>query len=409
MNVIQLIELRVTLPGDSETQRSQKVLATIVIFVSAISTAVNGLRFYSAGLVDVALLYFVLAAVTAAGFFIFLGFPRFYVPLAFSMLLLSFIGNGSAHLLSGGYASGLQIIQWGLIIMVFAVLFVSRRLVFLLVAAYTLTLLIVGFLEPVARSGAPVIDPQFVAQDSTITLIMMSLLVSGACLYLFGQIERYRRRADDLLLNILPGTIASRLKESPDTIADGYSEATVLFADIVDFTTMASGADPVEVVNKLNEIFSDFDGLASKHGLEKIKTIGDAYMVAGGLPEPRADHCEAVTAFAVEMVARMERHLSWAGEPMRIRVGINSGPVVAGVIGQQKFIYDLWGDAVNVASRMESNGLSNEIQVTQEVKDKLDGQYLFEERGPIEVKGKGQMVTYLLRSGNGAISGKQRI
>ena len=397
MNVIQLIEQRVTLPGDSETQRSQKVLATIVIFVSAISPAVNGLRYYSAGLVDVALLYFVLAAVTAAGFFIFLGFPRVYVPLAFSMLLLSFIGNGSAHLLSGGYTSGLQIIQWGLIIMVFAVLFVSRRLVFLLIAAYTLTLLIVGFLEPVARRSAPAIDPQFVAQDSTITLIMMSLLVSGACLYLFSQIERYRRRADDLLLNILPGTIAGRLKESPDTIADGYSEATVLFADIVDFTTMSSGTDPVEVVNKLNKIFSDFDGLAAKYGLEKIKTIGDAYMVAGGLPEPQEDHCEVVTAFAVDMVAAMENHLSWTGKPMRIRVGINCGPVVAGVIGRQKFIYDLWGDAVNVASRMESNGLANEIQVTQAVKDKLNGQYQFEERGPIEVKGKGRMVTYLLR------------
>jgi len=258
----------------------------------------------------------------------------------------------------------------------------------------------VGFLEPVARSGAPVLDPRFVAQDSTITLMMMSLLVTGACLYLFNQIERYRRRADDLLLNILPGTIAGRLKENPGTIADGYNEATVLFADIVDFTTMSSTADPVDVVKKLNEIFSDFDGLAAQHGLEKIKTIGDAYMVAGGLPEPKEDHCEAVAAFAVDMVAAMERHASWTDEPMRIRVGINCGPVVAGVIGRQKFIYDLWGDAVNVASRMESNGLSNEIQVTQAVKDKLDGQYDFEERGPIEVKGKGRMVTYLLRKAN---------
>ena len=400
MDIMQRIEGRVTLPGDSETQRSQKVLATIVLFVSAFSTAANGLRFYSAGLVEVALIYFVLAGATAIAFFIILGFPRVYIPLAFTMLLLSFFGNGSAHLLSGGYTSGLQIIQWGLIIMVFAVLFVSRRLVFLLLAAYTLTLLIVGFLEPVARSGAPVLDPRFVAQDSTITLMMMSLLVTGACLYLFNQIERYRRRADDLLLNILPGTIAGRLKENPGTIADGYNEATVLFADIVDFTTMSSTADPVDVVKKLNEIFSDFDGLAAQHGLEKIKTIGDAYMVAGGLPEPKEDHCEAVAAFAVDMVAAMERHASWTDEPMRIRVGINCGPVVAGVIGRQKFIYDLWGDAVNVASRMESNGLSNEIQVTQAVKDKLDGQYDFEERGPIEVKGKGRMVTYLLRKAN---------
>jgi class 3 adenylate cyclase len=160
---------------------------------------------------------------------------------------------------------------------------------------------------------------------------------------------------------------------------------------------MSSNVDPVEVVGKLNEIFSDFDDITAQHGLEKIKTIGDAYMVAGGLPEPREHHCQAVAAFALDMVATIERHKSWTGEPMRIRVGINTGPVVAAVIGQQKFIYVLWGDAVNVASRMESNGLSNEIQVTQAVKDKLAGLYEFEERGPIHVKGKGEMVTYLLR------------
>jgi class 3 adenylate cyclase len=205
-------------------------------------------------------------------------------------------------------------------------------------------------------------------------------------------------------LNILPGTIAGRLKENPGIIADGFSEATVLFADIVDFTTMSSGADPADVVRKLNEIFSDFDRLATSHGLEKIKTIGDAYMVAGGLPEAQPDHCQVVAAFALDMVAAMERHRSWTGEAMRIRVGINTGPVVAGVIGQQKFIYDLWGDAVNVASRMESNGLSNEIQVTQAVKDKLAGLYEFEERGPIYVKGKGEMVTYLMRQGGAVTS-----
>ena len=400
MGVMQQIERRVVLPGDSETLRSQKTLAVIMLFVSAISTAANGARFYSAGLIDVGIIYFALAAATGIAFFLFLAFPHIYVPLAFFMLLLSFLGNGSAHLMSGGYTTGLQIIQWGLVILVFAVLFVSRRLVLVLALAFVLTIIIVGMLEPVVRSRVADLDPQFVATDATITLIMMGLVVTGASLYLFNQIERYRRRADDLLLNILPGTIAGRLKENPGTIADGFSEATVLFADIVDFTTMSSAADAADVVDKLNEIFSDFDRLALRHGLEKIKTIGDAYMVAGGLPEPRDDHCRAVVAFALDMVAAMANHTSWTGEPMRIRVGINTGPVVAGVIGQQKFIYDLWGDAVNVASRMESNGLANEIQVTQAVKDELNGLYEFEEREPIVVKGKGEMVTNLLKTGN---------
>ncbi|MFN2279613.1 MAG: adenylate/guanylate cyclase domain-containing protein, partial [Candidatus Promineifilaceae bacterium] len=402
----QLIQQRVALPGDSDTRRAQKSLAVIVLIVAAISTGANGLRYYGAGLADVAAVYGGLTAVSLIGLIVLLAAPQVYVPLAFFMLLSSYVGNGSAHLLAGGYTSGLQIIQWGVAILVFAVLFVERRLVLVLLGLFILMVMIAGMLESSVRSRLPDLDPQFVATDSTITLIIMGALLTGAALYLFDQVERYRSRADDLLLNILPGTIAGRLKENPGIIADGFSEATVLFADIVDFTTMSSGADPADVVRKLNEIFSDFDRLAIRHGLEKIKTIGDAYMVAGGLPEAQPDHCQVVAAFALDMVAAMERHRSWTGEAMRIRVGINTGPVVAGVIGQQKFIYDLWGDAVNVASRMESNGLSNEIQVTQAVKDKLAGLYEFEERGPIYVKGKGEMVTYLMRQ-CGAVTSDQ--
>ncbi|MEJ2753456.1 MAG: adenylate/guanylate cyclase domain-containing protein [Chloroflexota bacterium] len=406
MGIFQLIQQRVALPGDSDTRRAQKSLAVIVLIVAAISTGANGLRYYGAGLADVAAVYGGLTAVSLIGLIVLLAAPQVYVPLAFFMLLSSYVGNGSAHLLAGGYTSGLQIIQWGVAILVFAVLFVERRLVLVLLGLFILMVMIAGMLESSVRSRLPDLDPQFVATDSTITLIIMGALLTGAALYLFDQVERYRSRADDLLLNILPGTIAGRLKENPGIIADGFSEATVLFADIVDFTTMSSGADPADVVRKLNEIFSDFDRLAIRHGLEKIKTIGDAYMVAGGLPEAQPDHCQVVAAFALDMVAAMERHRSWTGEAMRIRVGINTGPVVAGVIGQQKFIYDLWGDAVNVASRMESNGLSNEIQVTQAVKDKLAGLYEFEERGPIYVKGKGEMVTYLMRQG-GAVAKDQ--
>jgi adenylate cyclase len=396
MGVMQWIEGRVALPGDSETFRSQKIAAAILLFVSGISTLINGLRYQGQGLEEVVWLYLLLAALTFLGLILLLVVPRYYGPMAVVLLSLSMLINTTAHLVSGGYTSGLMIIQWTIITIVFAVIFLKRGQVLFLGGVFILLMIAAGLLEPRVSQNVVALDPRFIAMDATTTMILMGVLVGGSGLYLFGQVERYRRRADDLLLNILPASIAQQLKEGPATIADGYGEATVLFADIVDFTTMSSGADPVAVVQKLNEVFSDFDRLAAQHGLEKIKTIGDAYMVAGGLPEPRPDHCEAVAAFALDMLAAMKEHKSWTGEPMGIRVGINTGPVVAGVIGQQKFIYDLWGDAVNVASRMESNGLSNSIQVTQAVQERLHGLYDFEARGPIPIKGKGEMVTYLM-------------
>jgi class 3 adenylate cyclase len=398
MSVMQWIEGRVALPGDSETFRSQKKLAAIVLFVAAVATLVNGLRYQGQNLDQIAWLFYLVAGLTVLGFILLLTVPRHFEVLAVTLLSASMVLNTAAQLVAGGYTSGLLIIQWAIIILVFAVIFLKRNQVLILTLVYILLMLVAGFLEPRVAQHVVELDPRFLAVDATSTMLLMGLLVAGTGLYLFGRVEYYRRRSDDLLLTILPGAIAQQLKEHPGTIADGYNEVTVLFADIVDFTTMSATADPVDVVSKLNEIFSDFDRLAAKHGLEKIKTIGDAYMVAGGLPQPRADHCQAVVAFALDMLAAMEAHHSWDGRPMQLRVGVNTGPVVAGVIGQQKFIYDLWGDAVNVASRMESNGLASRVQVTQAVKDKLQGLYEFEPRGPIPIKGKGPMVTYIVVS-----------
>ena len=172
---------------------------------------------------------------------------------------------------------------------------------------------------------------------------------------------------------------------------------TVLFADIVGFTPLASKMKPVELVQFLNRVFSAFDRLAAKHGLEKIKTLGDAYMVAGGLPERRADHAEAIANMALDMQREILGFRSEAGEGFGMRIGVNSGPVVAGVIGIKKFIYDLWGDAVNVASRMESHGLANAIHCSASTWEHLkDRGFVLEKRGVINVKGKGDMTTYLL-------------
>ena len=206
-----------------------------------------------------------------------------------------------------------------------------------------------------------------------------------------------RDKVERLLLNILPQPIAERLKRETCTIADSFAEATIMFADIVGFTPLSTRLSATELVNFLNQIFSAFDRLVEQHDLEKIKTIGDAYMVVGGLPKHRADHAEAIAEMALDMqqeVARLSREMN---EPFSIRIGINSGPVVAGVIGLKKFIYDLWGDAVNTASRMESHGLPNCIHVSQATYELLQDKYHFEERGAIQVKGKGEMLTYLLK------------
>jgi class 3 adenylate cyclase len=179
-------------------------------------------------------------------------------------------------------------------------------------------------------------------------------------------------------------------------IADHYPEATVLFADLVDFTSLAAELPPQDVVALLNAIFTAFDGLARQHGLEKIKTVGDAYMAVAGVPEPRPDHAQTAAAMALGMRAAVARLSGERGLPLRLRIGMHSGAVVAGVIGKDKFSYDLWGDTVNVASRMESQGVPGCIQVSAATYALLREQYGFRERGLLQVKGRGEVRTYLL-------------
>jgi class 3 adenylate cyclase len=217
--------------------------------------------------------------------------------------------------------------------------------------------------------------------------------------YLLTQLlDAERAKSEDLLLNILPGPVAARLKDSPETVVDSFADVSVLFADLVDFTPLAARLSPEAVVGLLNDIFSAFDALAEKHGLEKIKTIGDAYMVVAGLPEPRQDHAQVMIEMARDMRTAVAKLAQERSLPLAIRIGINSGPVVAGVIGTKKFIYDLWGDTVNTASRMESHGEPGQIQVTPDTYDRLKEQYTFEERGPMVIKGRGEMCTYVLKT-----------
>lgn len=211
------------------------------------------------------------------------------------------------------------------------------------------------------------------------------------------KLEIERQKSESLLLNILPKAIADKLKQEQSIIAESFSEVSVLFADIVGFTKLSASISPIELVHMLNEIFSKFDDLAEKHGLEKIKTIGDSYLVVAGLPMPREDHAEAIAEMALDMQSAINQYRTEHNKDLSIRVGIHSGSVVAGIIGTKKFIYDLWGDTVNTASRMESHGIPNRIQISEATYERLADKYLAEPRGLIDVKGKGGMLTYLLQ------------
>ena len=262
-----------------------------------------------------------------------------------------------------------------------------------------------GFLGLCIVSGVidPIVAERAASVPDGVRIAFFVLNVGGVSVTAYALLQFAVRARDDafarsegLLLNVLPRSIAERLKRERGVIAEAHPDVTVLFADVVSFTPFTERTEPARVVGVLDEIFTAFDALAELHGLEKIKTVGDAYMVAGGLPEPRADHAQVMAEMALEMLAEFERVGALLGTDHAIRIGMHSGPVIAGVIGSHKFAYDLWGDTVNTASRMESHGLPGRIQVTEDVYRRLESEFDFERRGEIEVKGKGRLITYLL-------------
>jgi len=242
----------------------------------------------------------------------------------------------------------------------------------------------------------------------TSTMLGLNIVAAGTIVFtllaLFAQqrhealvaLRSAQERAENLLLDILPRSIAERLKSRPQTIADQFQTTSILFADVVDFTPRTEHLPPAEVVGMLDDLFCHFDTLAERHGLEKIKTIGDCYMVAAGVPNPRPDHARALALMALDMLEAVNSKDGVGHLGLELRVGINSGPVVAGVIGRKRFLYDLWGDAVNTASRMEAHGTPGRIQMTRSTYELLKDEFLCEPRGTVTVKGKGDMETWYL-------------
>jgi adenylate cyclase len=247
------------------------------------------------------------------------------------------------------------------------------------------------------------LDPNILVWLHTVNVLIFLMLITLGIVYFIRtswkaeeKAEFEFQRAEKLLLNILPSSIADRLKAQQEVIADDFESATVLFADIVDFTKITSDLPAYQVVSLLNDVFTQFDELAEKYQLEKIKTIGDSYMVVSGVPYPCQDHAKRMIEFSREVLSSMKKLSEAHSVALQIRIGVCSGPVVAGVIGKKKFIYDLWGDTVNLASRLEANGIPGKIQVGESTYQLLKDQFPFEDRGFIEVKGKGRVKAYLL-------------
>ena len=308
------------------------------------------------------------------------------------MLLLPFL----LQLSLGGYVASSAVSLWGLVAALGALFFYGAREAIPWFVAYIALTFVAGFLEPIVSQ-----HPAAIPVPIQTAFFVLNITGAAVTAYLLLQYSIRARDAalassERLLLNVLPRSIAERLKRHEGRIAEAHADVTVLFADVVDFTPFAEHTPPERVVDVLDEVFSAFDHLAQRHGLEKIKTIGDAYMVVAGLPEPRADHAEAMAEMALDMQAALSRLCEPLGLELAIRVGMATGPVIAGVIGRHKFSYDLWGDTVNTASRMEAHSLPGRIQVTEATYERLRDQYRFEERGEIEVKGKGRLPAYLL-------------
>ena len=383
------------LPTDSYDEALRKeTLVLFASFITVLSFIWVG-TYWALGLYVSAAIPFAYQAVSVANLAVFAKTKRYRV-FRTSALALALVLPFVLQVSLGGFLPSSGVVLWSFTAPLGALLFSSRT---------DATRWFAAFLGVIGLSAAldPFLTPADIPHGIVIAFFALNILgVTGTSYLLLHYFVRERDRAaaviaaerersEQLLLNVLPEPIAARLKSGESPIADRASEVGVLFADIVGFTSLSETMSPEELVHLLDEVFTRFDGLVANHGLEKIKTIGDAYMVASGLLGGGAAHAEALAEMALEMQEAIA-----LTPPLQVRIGVDIGPVVAGVIGQQKFIYDLWGDTVNTAGRMQSQGIPGAIQVTERAYHRLAREFLFEERGVIDVKGKGPMRTYLL-------------
>ena len=329
---------------------------------------------------------------------------RNYPLYRFSQLFVVLIAPFLLVPVLGGLLNSGAVVLWALFSPMGGASFYPWRKAILWFAAYA-GLVIGSTLLPAAWLVGTTREPQEVLFLTVLNIVGFSSMPFVTLRYFVVQrdtalalLRLEQQKSESLLLNILPEEIAAILRNESRTIADQYGAASILFADVVNFTPLSATLTPTAAVELLNEIFSYFDSLVERYDLEKIKTIGDGYMVAGGVPRLRPDHAQAVAHMALDMLAYIQSRPAYRGTKLDMRIGIHSGPVVAGVIGQKKFLYDLWGDTVNTASRMESHGLPGKIQVSEATYELIQADFVCEYRGVIPVKGKGEMATWYLLS-----------
>lgn len=387
-------------PSDTAEERLQKATLNLAAVTITLLASLWVVIYWSYGLFVPALIPFVYQIFAIAGLAWFARTARFttFRTLQLGLMLVLPV---ALQLSLGGFVNASGVMLWAFVTPLGAILFGARARGWFV--AFAVLVVVTGLLDGVVAPRVPTLP-------ETVRVPFFVLNVGAVCGTSFlllrhavrqrdrarAALEMERQRSEQLLLNILPAPIAERLKDGEEVIADRAEEVTVVFADIVGFTALAAWLPPEEVVEVLDQVFTRLDELTERYGLEKIKTIGDAYLAVSGLPEPQPDQTGRAADMALALCAEFESAEAFTSYDLQVRVGMETGPVVAGVIGRKRFAYDLWGDTVNTASRMESHGIPGRVQVTERVRDRLSDRYVFEPRGTVDVKGKGSIRTWFL-------------
>jgi adenylate cyclase len=388
-------------PRDTADERFRKRLLVGVAVIILPVAVVWGSLYWAFGEQAVALTPWAYAAGSAISLAVFTR-TRNFAFLRNAQLLLILVAPASGMILIGGLDESSSVILWSLLAPLGAVAFDRPGRAWPWFAAFVATALLSLGLSEIVRPDGADLPEAFVRTFDILNIVVVSFVAMLLLVTFARGRETAQARVEALLLNVLPAEIAQRLQSDPNSIADHFDDASILFADVVDFTPLSGRLDARDVVGLLDRLFTSFDELVDRYGVEKIKTIGDCYMVAAGVPRPRLDHAHALARLALEMRECAKTCLPEGNEyDLRLRIGISSGPVVAGVIGRRRFLYDLWGDTVNMASRMESHGSPDAIQITRSTWELLRDDFMVEPLGLVDVKGKGAVETWRLVGSRG--------
>ena len=383
-------------PQDSVDDRFRKRLLVGVALVILPIGFLWGCLYWAVGEHAVALTPWAYVTGSATSIVVFARTKNFAV-LRTAQQLLILVAPAAGTIMLGGLRESSGVILWSLFAPLGAVAFDRPGRAWPWFAAFVATVLLALVLSEVVRPEGADLPEAFVRTFDVLNIVVVSAVAMVLLVTFARGRDAAQARVETLLLNVLPAEVAQRLQSDPNSIADHFDEVSILFADVVDFTPLSSRLEAREVVGLLDRLFTSFDELVDRYEVEKIKTIGDCYMVAAGVPRQRPDHAHALAGLALEMRECAKHSLPDPdGHDLRLRIGISSGPVVAGVIGRRRFLYDLWGDTVNMASRMESHGTPDEIQITRSTRELLRDDYVIEPIGLVDVKGKGEIETWRL-------------